>query len=67
MITIRLLNLRAVQQRVGLSRSQIYALKAQGRFPQPVKVGPRGVRWIEQEIQDWITTRPRTGSDRPVG
>ena len=61
-----LLDLREVMRRTKLSRSTIYALKAVGLFPQPVRVGTHAVRWISAELDDWIATRPRAaGTRRP--
>lgn len=61
-----LLTLRAVIRMTSIPRSTIYALKAAGQFPEPVRVGARGVRWIADEVTAWIATRPRAGSDLPV-
>ena len=43
--------------------SSIYALVAEGLFPRPLQVGRRAVRWIEQEVQEWLSSRPRSGTD----
>ena len=45
---------REVERRTGLSCSTIYKQMAKGKFPRQVKVGTRGVRWLEREITDWI-------------
>ena len=50
----------------ALSRSALYEAMARGDFPRPIRIGPRGVRWIAAEIQDWIAHRPRAGSERPA-
>lgn len=52
-----LLRTRAVVQCVGLSRSQIYALAAEGKFPRPVKHSSNLSVWPSNEIQDWIDGR----------
>jgi len=51
----RILRLREVERRTGRSRSNIYALAAQGRFPKPVKLGPGASGWIEEEIEEHIS------------
>ena len=61
----RLLTLRDVKAITALSRSAIYALMAESRFPKPIRIGNRAVRWVEQEVLDFIASRPRGGSDRP--
>ena len=61
----RLLTLRHVTAAAALSRSAVYALMAESRFPKPIRIGTRAVRWVEQEVLD-IASRPRAGSDRPA-
>ena len=62
----RLLTLRDVTALTALSRSAVYALMAESRFPKPIRIGSRAVRWVEQEVLDFIASRPRAGSDRPA-
>lgn len=52
-----LLRTRAVVQCVGLSRSQIYALAAEGKFPRPVKHASNLSVWPSDEIESWIDAR----------
>jgi prophage regulatory protein len=61
---LRLLTLRDVMGVTAMSRSAIYAGMAAGAFPQPIRMGPRAVRWIEGEVIEFITSRPRAGSKR---
>lgn len=44
---------------LGLSRSHIYRLMADGRFPKSVSLVPGGtsVAWVSSEIQAWIDER----------
>lgn len=51
------LRLPAVIARTGLSRSSIYKLAGQGRFPNPVPLGERSVGWLEAEIEEWLGAR----------
>ena len=53
----RLLKLREVENRTGVSRTRIYFLEAQGKFPKRVKVTSRAVAWVEQEVDDFIESR----------
>jgi len=46
-----------VSRRTGFGRSAIYAAIQAGRFPRPVKLGPRAVGWIESEVSEWIAAR----------
>ena len=45
--------------RFALARSSIYRLLRSGAFPEPLRVGPRAVRWSESEIDAWLAERPR--------
>lgn len=41
----------------ALSRSTVYAMIADGRFPKPMKLGERAVGWPEVEIAAWLESR----------
>lgn len=53
----KFLRLPEVKSRTGLSRSTIYALIAQNKFPRHVPLGMRCVGWLESEIDAWIAAR----------
>ncbi len=53
----RLLRLRHVIDRTGLSRSTIYELMATGRMPRPIAISDRATGWIEQEIEAFLQAR----------
>ena len=57
--TDRLLRREEVETRCGLSRSAIYRLMRAGKFPTPIKIGLRAVRWSQSEINEFIAARPR--------
>ena len=65
-VSVILLKRPEVETMTALSRSALYEAMARGDFPRPIRIGPRGVRWIAAEIQEWIAVRPRAGSDRPA-
>ena len=52
---------KAVQQRIGVSRSTLYSWIAKGEFPAPVKIGARAVAWDAAAVDDWIARRIRAG------
>ena len=54
----RLLRRRQVEEITGLSRSSIYRLMRDGKFPRPVKVGLAAVRWRASDITAWLESRP---------
>jgi prophage regulatory protein len=49
----RLIRLPEVRRLVGLSHSSIYRLVSQGRFPVPLKISERAVRWRYADILEW--------------
>lgn len=50
--------LPAVTEITSLSRSTIYRLMDEGRFPRPVKLTGKSVAWPESRIAEWLRTRP---------
>ena len=65
----RFLRISEVEARTGLSRSTIYEWSADGRFPPPVRLSDRAVRWVEAEVEAWMTDRVeqnRGGEDAPA-
>lgn len=53
----RVLRIKSVCQITGRSRSMVYADMSAGTFPQPVKLGPRAVGWLQSEILGWLAGR----------
>ncbi|MDR3798419.1 MAG: AlpA family phage regulatory protein [Terracidiphilus sp.] len=53
----RFLRLDDVRVRIPYSRSTIYQLVAQGKFPKPINLGDRAVAWIEADIDKWMADR----------
>lgn len=50
----RLIRLRDVVGRVGMSKATIYRKIALGEFPKPVSVGGQSVRWRESVLANWM-------------
>lgn len=50
----RLIRVPEVLRRVGFSRTKMYELIKEGRFPNKVKIGLRSVAFVESEIDAWI-------------
>lgn len=46
-----------VERAVGLKHSAIYSLMASGKFPRPVPLGSKSVRWSATEIASWQQAR----------
>lgn len=49
--------LQAVLARTGLSRSALYALRAEGKFPPVVQISPRAIGFLSTDIDEWILRR----------
>lgn len=62
------LKLPAVQAKTQLSRSSIYRLESEGKFPQRIRLGAgHSVGWLENEIDEYLNTRPRVADVTKVG
>ncbi len=59
----RFLRLEEVLELCGLSRSHLYRLMAEVRFPRQVLVGERSSRWRLTEVTAWMNAR----DDKPPG
>jgi prophage regulatory protein len=55
--TSRVLRLRDVCSRTGLSRTSMYRLARLGQFPKPIRLTRRTSGWLTEEIDDWIAAR----------
>jgi prophage regulatory protein len=50
----RIIRLKTVLARTGLSRSTLYRKIAEGTFPPQVRISIHGAGWHESAINDWI-------------
>ena len=50
----RIVRLKTVLARTGLSRSTIYRKIAEGTFPAQLKISVNGAGWKESDINRWI-------------
>ena len=55
----RLIRMKQVIEKTGLSKSYLYAISSQGIFPQSISLVPGGTSkaWIEAEVDQWIEQR----------
>ena len=51
----RVLRLVEVAQTLGLCRSTIYRMMQEGRFPKPLHLSGRAVRWSSEDIAAWLS------------
>ena len=50
----RIIRLRTVLDRTGLSRSTLYRKIGEGSFPPQLKISVHGAGWGEAEIERWV-------------
>jgi prophage regulatory protein len=62
----RIIRLKTVLHRSGLSRSTVYRKIKEGTFPPQVKVSMNGAGWSETELNRWIANPPRY-RPKPIG
>lgn len=56
-----LMRLPDVMAACGMSRSLIYKLAKEGRFPRPIRVAARLSAWDSEAVQSWIDSRCEEG------
>lgn len=50
----RILRLKPVLDRTGLSRSTLYRKVQRGTFPRPLRISDRCIGWRESDVERWI-------------
>ena len=58
----RILRIKDVIKITAMSNSTIYELIKSNDFPRPKRIGKRAVGWLENDIQNWVDSRPLGGS-----
>ena len=61
----KILRRQEVERLTRLSKGSIYRQMKMGTFPMPLKLGPRAVAWLADEVYEWIASRPRATGDLP--
>lgn len=56
-MTQKIVRLPSVMEVTGLSRSTIYKMISEQRFPTSVRLGQRSVGWLETDIAEWVESR----------
>lgn len=54
------LRLNQVKERTGMSRSFIYKLMSEGKFPRSIRLGKRSVGWYAHAVNDFLASRAET-------
>lgn len=55
---------REVVKRTGLSRTHVWYLVREGRFPEPVELTERARGWREDEVEAWKADRLKAHAER---
>ena len=58
---------KALTEKIGGSRQKAWRDVRDGLFPAPIDLGPNSVGWYEDEVDEWLATRPRRtyGAETP--
>lgn len=56
----KILRLKKVLELTSLTRSVLYYLIAEKKFPRPLQLSKRRVGWRHQDVADWIEALPKT-------
>ena len=59
----QILRRRQLEEKLGLSRSSIYQMIADGLFPKPIKLGRRAVGWRAEEVEKWLAAMQEVSND----
>ena len=51
---------------VSLSRATIWRKVQDGKFPKPVRIGTRNIRWKKADIDNWIAELPVSNGDQDL-
>ena len=54
----RIMRRPEVLETVGIAVSTLYDWVASGRFPRPIRLGPKAVGWRVTDIDQWLAERP---------
>lgn len=66
--SFRILRMKGLVAKTNRSKSALYDLQNQRSprfdptFPQPLRLGPRTVGWLEHEVDEWLLNRQRNVS-----
>ena len=63
---MKILKLKDVVQMTSIGKVTIWRLEQRGEFPAKIVLSPNRVGWLENEVSDWIASRPRISSQQEV-
>jgi prophage regulatory protein len=56
---MKILRTPEVIELTGLSRATIWRLERKGKFPARLHLGENAIGWLDDEVMDWMASRPR--------
>lgn len=62
----KILRLKDIKTKFGLSKSSIYSLISNGYFPRGFKIGVRAVGWLEPEIERVLNARAEGKTEEQI-
>ena len=63
---MKILRMAEVVELTGLSRVTVWRLERDGRFPARLQLSRNAVGWRDDEVIDWVQSRPRVASRATV-
>ena len=54
---MQFLKIGAVEQKVGLKKSEIYKRISRGDFPEPIHLGRKSSVWVDEEVEAWMARK----------
>jgi predicted DNA-binding transcriptional regulator AlpA len=57
----RIMNTPEVVEATGVSRTTLWRLEREGKFPRRRQLIGHRIGWLESEIDEWIQARPLAG------
>ena len=48
-----------VRTMIGIGRTTLYRLRQEGKFPAPINLGTRTLRFRKTDVEDWLSTTTR--------
>jgi len=63
---MKILNQTEVAKATGLSKVTLWRLEKSGQFPARVNLTEARVGWPEEEVENWIESRPRGICNREI-
>lgn len=65
--TRHVLNVHGVADLLGVGERTVHAMRADGRLPEPIQIGPRSLRWFRDEVLAHLAEHaPRGGHAEPA-